>query len=159
MKEAEAAAASQAQADAAAPSDMVVATAAAPLGQAVAAASSEEAVREPAAPMQHDALDDALAAAAAATAGDGGGARVPTGAAGCGCRGADSRAAASAWLGPQAFNFASAFNANIGAWNTASMTSMSYVCALNAIASVCGVCASRLLVCFAHFSSIMCHAR
>jgi surface protein len=32
--------------------------------------------------------------------------------------------------GAQAFRSASAFNANIGAWNTASVTSMIYVCAL-----------------------------
>jgi hypothetical protein len=36
----------------------------------------------------------------------------------------------SAWLGSQAFFYASAFNANIGAWNTASMTTMSSVCAV-----------------------------
>ncbi len=33
------------------------------------------------------------------------------------------------WLGSQAFNMASAFNANIGAWNSAAVTSMAYVCA------------------------------
>jgi hypothetical protein len=33
------------------------------------------------------------------------------------------------WLGAQAFYSASAFNANIGAWNTASITSLSSVCA------------------------------
>jgi surface protein len=33
------------------------------------------------------------------------------------------------WLGSQAFYSASAFNANIGAWNTASVTNMAYVCA------------------------------
>ena len=60
----------------------------------------------------------------------------------------------SVWLGSQAFSGATAFNANIGAWNTAAMTTMASVCALNAIASVCEVCASCLLVCFAHFSSI-----
>ena len=32
------------------------------------------------------------------------------------------------WLGSQAFNYASAFNANIDAWNTASVTTLSYVC-------------------------------
>ncbi len=32
-------------------------------------------------------------------------------------------------LGSQAFSSASAFNANIGAWNTASVTTLSYVCA------------------------------
>jgi hypothetical protein len=32
-------------------------------------------------------------------------------------------------LGSQAFNMASAFNANIGVWNTAAVTSMAYVCA------------------------------
>jgi hypothetical protein len=36
----------------------------------------------------------------------------------------------SAWLGSQAFYSATAFNANIGAWNTASMTTIAYVCAL-----------------------------
>ncbi len=39
----------------------------------------------------------------------------------------------SAWttcgFGAQAFNSASAFNANIGAWNTASVSNMAYVCA------------------------------
>ncbi len=34
------------------------------------------------------------------------------------------------WLGLQAFFEAKAFNANIGAWNTASMTTMTTVCAL-----------------------------
>ncbi len=33
------------------------------------------------------------------------------------------------WLGSQAFNMASAFNTNIGAWNTASVTVLSDVCA------------------------------
>ena len=33
------------------------------------------------------------------------------------------------WLGAQAFSSASAFNANIGAWNTASVTTLSRVCA------------------------------
>ncbi len=33
------------------------------------------------------------------------------------------------WLGSQAFRSASAFNANIGAWNTARVTALSYVCA------------------------------
>jgi hypothetical protein len=33
------------------------------------------------------------------------------------------------WLGSQAFQSASAFNANIGAWNTASVTSLYDVCA------------------------------
>jgi hypothetical protein len=33
------------------------------------------------------------------------------------------------WLGSQAFYSASAFNANIGAWNTARVTSLNYVCA------------------------------
>jgi surface protein len=36
----------------------------------------------------------------------------------------------SAWSGAKAFHGATAFNANIGSWNTASITSMSYVCAL-----------------------------
>ncbi len=60
-----------------------------------------------------------------------------------------------AWLGPQAFYFAKAFNANIGAWNTASIANMVSVCALIAIASVCEVCASCMLSCFTHFSSII----
>ena len=33
------------------------------------------------------------------------------------------------WLGAQAFSSASAFNANIGAWNTAAVTTLSGVCA------------------------------
>ena len=33
------------------------------------------------------------------------------------------------WLGAQAFRSAAAFNANIGAWNTARVTTLSYVCA------------------------------
>ena len=33
------------------------------------------------------------------------------------------------WLGAQAFYSAAAFNANIGAWNTARVTSLSQVCA------------------------------
>ena len=33
------------------------------------------------------------------------------------------------WLGAQAFHRASAFNANIGAWNTASVSNMALVCA------------------------------
>ncbi len=33
------------------------------------------------------------------------------------------------WLGSQAFQYAYAFNANIGAWNTASLTMLSSVCA------------------------------
>ena len=33
------------------------------------------------------------------------------------------------WLGAQAFQSASAFNANIGAWNTAAVTTLSGVCA------------------------------
>ena len=33
------------------------------------------------------------------------------------------------WLGAQAFYSASAFNANIGAWNTASVTTLYQVCA------------------------------
>ena len=33
------------------------------------------------------------------------------------------------WLGAQAFFAASAFNANIGAWNTAAVTTLSSVCA------------------------------
>ncbi len=34
------------------------------------------------------------------------------------------------WLGLQAFSGASAFNANIGAWDTASVTALSGVCAV-----------------------------
>jgi hypothetical protein len=34
------------------------------------------------------------------------------------------------WFGSKAFDGATVFNANIAAWNTAKMTSMSYVCAL-----------------------------
>ena len=34
------------------------------------------------------------------------------------------------WLGSQAFSSASAFNANIGAWNTARVVDMSGVCAV-----------------------------
>ncbi len=34
-----------------------------------------------------------------------------------------------AWLGSQAFRYATAFNANIGAWNAASVSNMYYVCA------------------------------
>jgi hypothetical protein len=33
------------------------------------------------------------------------------------------------WFGAQAFAFATAFNANIGAWNTASVFALSNVCA------------------------------
>jgi hypothetical protein len=33
------------------------------------------------------------------------------------------------WLGAQAFSSAAAFNANIGAWNTASVTTLYQVCA------------------------------
>jgi hypothetical protein len=33
------------------------------------------------------------------------------------------------WCGAQAFSAASAFNADIGAWNTAAVTSVKYVCA------------------------------
>ncbi len=33
------------------------------------------------------------------------------------------------WLGSQAFWWASEFNANIGAWNTASVTTFNWVCA------------------------------
>ena len=47
----------------------------------------------------------------------------------------------SAWLGLQAFYGATAFNANIGAWNTASITTMARVCAHYApftITCMCG---------------------
>jgi hypothetical protein len=46
----------------------------------------------------------------------------------------------SVWLGPQAFYEAKAFNANIGAWNTARIANMAYVCALchrQRVRSVC----------------------
>jgi hypothetical protein len=33
------------------------------------------------------------------------------------------------WLGAQAFRLALVFNANIGAWNTASVTELTFVCA------------------------------
>jgi hypothetical protein len=36
----------------------------------------------------------------------------------------------SAWFGAKAFDGATGFNANIGAWSTVSMVTMSYVCAL-----------------------------
>jgi hypothetical protein len=36
----------------------------------------------------------------------------------------------SVWFGAKAFRGATVFNANIGSWNTASMATMSYVCAL-----------------------------
>jgi hypothetical protein len=54
----------------------------------------------------------------------------------------------SVWLGPQAFSGATAFNHDIGAWNTAAMTTMASVCALIAIASVCQVC--FVLACVLH---------
>ncbi len=85
------------------------------------------------------------------------------------------------WLGSQVFWAASAFNANIGAWNTASMANMAYVCALchrQRVRSVCFVLACVLrsfleysyaigrggrslrrcmhLPRFTHFSSIVC---
>ncbi len=41
-----------------------------------------------------------------------------------------SKLSESAWFGAKAFRGATVFNANIGAWNTASMTTMSYVCAV-----------------------------
>jgi hypothetical protein len=46
---------------------------------------------------------------------------------------------ASVWFGSQAFYDAKAFNANIGAWNTAAISNMASVC-LVAIACVCEVC-------------------
>jgi hypothetical protein len=85
------------------------------------------------------------------------------------------------WLGSQAFDEATTFNANIGAWNTASMATMSYVCALCHRLRVrpvrlgvgCGaalrIChrpqstamhaffrASLILLCFTHFSRVYC---
>jgi hypothetical protein len=56
----------------------------------------------------------------------------------CGCGRAPIRAATCerlpvgvyrGWIGAQAFGSASAFNATIGAWNTASVTTLYYVCA------------------------------
>jgi surface protein len=45
-------------------------------------------------------------------------------------------------VGPQAFESASAFNANIGAWNTAAVTSMNSVSAVSAVAcNVANSCA------------------
>ncbi len=44
-------------------------------------------------------------------------------------------------LGSQAFNRASAFNANIGAWNTARVTTMSDVCAASGPARTAADCA------------------
>jgi hypothetical protein len=41
-----------------------------------------------------------------------------------------SKLSESVWFGAKAFYGATVFNANIGAWNTARMTSMSYVCAV-----------------------------
>ncbi len=37
-------------------------------------------------------------------------------------------------VGSQAFDYASVFNANIGAWNTASVTTLYQVCAVPAVA-------------------------
>jgi hypothetical protein len=61
----------------------------------------------------------------------------------------------SVWLGLQAFNEATAFNANIGAWNTASMETMSDVCVLChrlrvrsvVHACLCASLISRVFVC------------
>jgi hypothetical protein len=44
-------------------------------------------------------------------------------------------------LGSQAFSLASAFNANIGAWNTASVTRLSFVCAALGPARTAADCA------------------
>ncbi len=49
------------------------------------------------------------------------------------------------WLGSQAFYGATVFNANIGAWNTAAMTTMASVCALIAIACLGGVGAAAVV--------------
>jgi hypothetical protein len=46
-----------------------------------------------------------------------------------------------ALIGAQAFNSASAFNANIGAWNTASVTDLSMVCAASGPARTAADCA------------------
>jgi hypothetical protein len=45
------------------------------------------------------------------------------------------------WFGSQAFKSALAFNANIGAWNTAAVTDLSSVCAVLDARSLrhCGV--------------------
>ncbi len=42
----------------------------------------------------------------------------------------------TAWVGSQAFYEASAFNANIGAWNSAAMTDLSSVCAVSDARSI-----------------------
>ncbi len=90
-----------------------------------------------------------------------------------------SKLSESAWFGAKAFYYATAFNANIGAWNTARMTTMGYVCALCHRLRVRRVClglgcgaawpfcrrprptamrafcrASLILPCFTHFWSI-----
>jgi hypothetical protein len=58
--------------------------------------------------------------------------------------------AARVWLGSQAFKFASAFNANIGSWNTASMKTIDSVCALGHRMRVRRVC--FMLACVLHSS-------
>ena len=47
---------------------------------------------------------------------------------------------ASAWLGSQAFMNAAAFNANIGAWNTASVSNMYQVWLFVACTKRCACC-------------------
>jgi hypothetical protein len=62
----------------------------------------------------------------------------------------------SVLLGPQAFKYASAFNANIAAWNTAKMTTMASVCALCHRLRVRSVC--FMLACVLHsFLEYSCH--
>jgi hypothetical protein len=59
----------------------------------------------------------------------------------------------SAWIGSQAFSGANAFNANIGAWNTASVANMIYVCPLClCLRSVCVMHAFVLLSFLEHFN-------
>jgi hypothetical protein len=59
----------------------------------------------------------------------------------------------SAWLGLQAFYSATAFDANIGAWNTASVSNMSHVCPHRRCLGLQSAC---FMLAFVHFSSITC---
>jgi hypothetical protein len=62
-----------------------------------------------------------------------------------------------AWLGSQALRGATAFNANIGAWNTASMTTMASVCAL-CHRPACAECVLRACLCASLISRVLvCH--